>query len=125
MLVTGYVTVCAAADDPTPPAPGAAVRSQPNESALTTVRPQRGRSVDTERDPGRGPQPTDPVFLDRATTETEHFRAGLSGWITPSAPFDHREDPGGAAIGLTITWPPPRHDLTTSGPNAWHGAASR
>src|SRR5262245_32091722 len=86
-LVAGYVTVCVAADEPAQTTPGAAVRSQPGESALTTVRPQRGRSVDQERDPGRGPQATEPVFLDLATTENEHVRAGLSGWITPSAPF--------------------------------------
>ena len=93
--------------------------------AVTSVAPQRGRSLDEERDPGGGPRPHEPVFLDLATTTTEHVRAGLSSWIAPSAPFDHREDPGGVAIGLTITWPPPRHDVAPSGPSPWSGSAAR
>ena len=40
-------------------------------------------------------------------TTTEQTRFGLSSWIAPGAPFDHRENPGGVAIGFTIAWPPP------------------
>jgi hypothetical protein len=93
--------------------------------AVTTVAPPRGQGLDAERDPGAGPRPHEPVFFDPMTTTTEHVRAGLSSWITPSAPFDHREDPGGVAIGLTITWPAPRRDVAPSGPNAWRGSATR
>ena len=94
-------------------------------SDVKAIGPERGRSTEEERDPGRGPSPHDPVFFGPATTTTEHVQAGLSSWITPNAPFDHREDPGGVAVGLTITWPAPRRDVAPSGPNSWHGSAAR
>jgi hypothetical protein len=108
-------------------APGSSDQSaaQTTGGAVTTVAPLRGRSLDQERDPGGGPRPTEPVFLEPATVATEHFRAGLSSWITPGAPFDHREDPGGVAVGLTITWPVPHRGAEPAGPNAWHGTAAR
>lgn len=124
LLVTGGVTARTAAGDPAS-APSGGGTTPPANSAMTTVAPQRGRAIDAERDPGGGPRPHEPVFLDLATTTTEHVRVGLSGWITPSAPFDHHEDPGGVAVGLTITWPPSRHDVTPSGPSAWSGSAAR
>ena len=125
-LVAGGVMVRVAAGDPASAPPGAAtVRSPAADGAMTTVAPQRGRAVDAERDPGGGPRSHEPVFIEPMTMTTEHVRAGLSGWIAPSAPFDHREDPGGAAIGLTITWPPPRHDVAPSGPSPWSGSAAR
>ena len=116
----------AAAADPAA-APPAAMAAPPLAAgnAVTTVAPPRGQSLDAERDPGGGPRPHEPVFLEPLTTTTEHVRAGLSSWITPSAPFDHREDPGGAAIGLTITWPAPHHDVAPAGPNPWRGSATR
>jgi hypothetical protein len=128
LLAAGCLTVRVAAGQPAAAAPGAATARSPSaDSAVTTVSPERGRAVDAERDPGGGPRPTEPVFLEPMTTTTEHFRAGLSSWITPSAPFDNRQDPGGAAIGFTITWPPPRHDNTAppAGPSAWSGSAAR
>jgi hypothetical protein len=121
----GLVTTRVARAEPAAP-PGAEVSRPPAaDSAVTTVAPPRGRSLDQERDPGGGPRPHEPLFLEPLTTTTEHVRAGLSSWITPSAPFDHREDPGGVAVGLTITWPTPRRDVAPSGPNPWHGSAAR
>jgi hypothetical protein len=125
-LIGGGFATPAAAADPTAPAPEAAApRPLASGSGVTTVAPQRGRSLDEERDAGGGPRPHEPVFLEPMTTTTEHVRAGLSSWITPSAPFDHREDPGGVAVGLTITWPAPRRDIAPSGPNPWRGSAAR
>jgi hypothetical protein len=112
----------AAAADPVAATPDSAATPG---GAVTTVAPPRGRSLDAERDPGAGPRPHEPVFFDPMATTTEHVRAGLSSWITPNAPFDHREDPGGVAIGLTITWPAPRRDVAPSGPNPWRGSAAR
>ena len=112
----------AAAADPVATAPDAA--ASPG-SAVTTVSPPRGRSLDAERDPGVGPKPHEPVFFEPMTVTTEHVRAGLSSWITPSAPFDHREDPGGVAAGLTITWPAPSRDVAPSGPTPWRGSVTR
>ena len=80
-------------------APGAA------RSDLQSVAPQPGRTIEEERDPGRGPRPHEPVFIEPAATTTEHTRLGLSAWIAPGAPFERRENPGGVAIGFTIAWP--------------------
>lgn len=110
-----------ASGSPDPSVTGA----QTTGGAVTTVAPQRGRSLDQERDPGGGPRPTEPVFIEPLTGTTEHVRAGLSSWITPGAPFDHREDPGGVAVGLTITWPASHRGAEPAGPNAWHGTAAR
>jgi hypothetical protein len=100
-------------------------RSATAGSGLETVAPPRGGSLEQERDPGRGPRPHEPVFLEPAATTTEHARLGLSTWITPGAPFDHRENPGGVAIGFTIAWPAPRRDVPSSGPSPWQGSAGR
>ena len=122
----GFLTARGDAADPTGAMPNAPVSGPlATGSAVTTVAPPRGGSLDAERDPGGGPRPHEPVFLEPMTTTTEHFRAGLSSWITPSAPFDHREDPGGLAIGLTITWPAPHRDVAPAGPNPWRGSATR
>src|SRR5262245_965525 len=113
-LVTGgFVTAAVAEGEPAITIPGGNAGS-----GVKAVGPERGRSTEEERDPGRGPSSNDPVFLGPTTT-TEHVQAGLSSWITPGRPFDHREDPGGIAVGLTITWPAPRRDVAPSGPNAW------
>ena len=46
-------------------------------------------------------------FVPPAATTTEHTRLGLSAWITPGAPFERHENPGGVAVGFTVAWPPP------------------
>jgi hypothetical protein len=98
-------------------------------SDLQTVAPPRGGPLDLERDPGLGPRPHEPVFLDPAAITTEHAKLGLSTWITPGAPAEHRENPGGLAIGFTIAWPAPRREVPTAGPpagpSAWRGSAER
>lgn len=92
---------------------------------LQTVSPPRGGSLDQERTPGVGPRIHEPVFLEPATTTTEHTRFGASAWIAPGAPFDHRENPGGVAIGFTIAWPPPAGGVPSAGPSPWRGSAAR
>jgi hypothetical protein len=115
----------ATGSDPSPsPGGDAAARAAPTGSDLQSVAPPRGRSVEEERDPGRGPRSHEPVFLGPTTT-TEHAKVGLSTWITPGAPAEHRENPGGIAIGLTITWPAPPRALPSAGPSAWRGSAGR
>ena len=94
-------------------------------SDLESVAPPRGLPVEQERDPGRGPTPHEPVFLEPAATTTEHVRLGLSAWIAPGAPFDHRENPGGPAVGVTIAWPTPARTMPSSGPSPWRGSAAR
>jgi hypothetical protein len=110
-----------------PTAAGDASRARPGTagSDLETVAPLRGLPVEQERDPGRGPTAHEPVFLEPAATTTEHVRLGLSAWIAPGAPFDHRESPGGPAVGFTITWPPPVQHAPTAGPSPWRGSAAR
>jgi hypothetical protein len=103
---------------------GAGAPAAAASSDLQSVAPPRGRSVEEERDPGRGPRSHEPVFLGPTTT-TEHAKVGLSTWITPGAPAEHRENPGGIAIGLTITWPAPPRALPSAGPSAWRGSAGR
>jgi hypothetical protein len=126
LLVLGGLFVRGAGADPSEATgTGADTRSASGQSDLQTVAPQRGRSVDEERDPGRGPRPHEPVFLEPAATTTERARLGLSSWITPGAPFDHRENPGGVAIGFSISWPAPARELPSSGPSAWRGSAAR
>jgi hypothetical protein len=92
---------------------------------LRTVAPPRGGALEQERDPGMGPRAHEPVFFGPASTTTEHTRFGLSSWIAPGAPFDHREDPGGVAAGFTISWGAPKPDVPSSGPNPWRGSAAR
>ena len=100
-------------------------RAETSRGDLRAVAPQRGRALEEERDPGRGPTAHEPVFLEPAATTTEHARLGLSTWITPSAPSEHRENPGGIAIGFTIAWPAPSRYVPSSGPSPWRGSAGR
>jgi hypothetical protein len=102
---------------------GSGARSGSND--LRAVAPPRGLPSELERDPGRGLAPHEPVFLEPAATTTEHTRFGLSAWIAAGAPFDHRENPGGPALGFTIVWPPPAAEASTAGPNSWRGSAAR
>jgi hypothetical protein len=92
---------------------------------LQTTAPLRGGPLDEERVRGAGPRPHEPMFLGPAVVTTESAQLGLSSWVTPGAPLDHREDPGGVAIGLTIGWPGPRRDVPSTGPNPWRGSAAR
>ena len=87
-------------------------------SSLEAVSPPSGPSLDEERDVGRGPRPHEPVFLEPAATTTSRGRLGLSSWIAPGAPAEHRENPGGVAIGFTIAWPAPARGVpaSTGGP---------
>ena len=101
------------------------MRSATDGSSPQTVAPLRGRFLEEERNPGQGPRPHEPAFLEPAATTTKHARLGLSSWITPGAPFEHREDPGGVAIGFTIARPAPARDITVSGPSPWRGSAAR
>jgi hypothetical protein len=107
-----------------PPAPTGG-GSPATRGDLETVSPPRGLPVEQERDSGRGPTSHEPVFLEPAATTTEHVRFGLSAWIAPGPPFDHRENPGGPALGLTIAWPAPVHHVPSSGPSPWRGSAAR
>ena len=125
LLPGGPVARGASAQSAEPPGSAAGVRTFTGGGDLETIAPQRGRSLEEERDPGRGPRPHEPAFLEPAATTTEHARLGLSAWVTPGPPFDHREDPGGVAIGLTIGWPPPARHLPSSGPSPWRGSAER
>ena len=132
LVAGGLVTARGAGADPaTTGAMGATgggdtgARSATARNDLRSVAPQRGRAVEEERDPGRGPRPHEPVFLEPAAITTEHTRLGLSTWITPGAPSEHRENPGGIAIGFTIAWPAPRRDVPSSGPSPWRGSAGR
>lgn len=115
-LVTGGLLIARGA--------GAQAPGNGRGSDLQTVAPQRGRSIEDQRDPGRGPQPSEPVFLEPEVI-TEHTRFGLSAWIAPGAPSEQRENPGGVAIGFTLAWPPPSRDVPSSGPSAWRGSAAR
>jgi hypothetical protein len=94
-------------------------------SDLQNVAPPRGGALEQERDPGMGPRAHEPVFFGPASITTDHTRFGLSSWIAPGAPFDHREDPGGVAAGFTISWPAPKRDVPSSGPTPWRGSAGR
>jgi hypothetical protein len=125
MLVAGGIagTRGAGVADAQPVTPAGAVSAGRHD--LESVAPPRGLPLERERDPGKGPAPHEPVFLEPAATTTEHARLGLSAWIAPGAPFDHREDPGGLAVGFTIAWPPPGRDVPSSGPSAWRGSAAR
>jgi hypothetical protein len=132
LVVGGLATARGAGADPaTTGATGATgggdtgARSATARNDLRAVAPQRGRAVEEERDPGRGPSPHEPVFLEPAAITTEHTRLGLSTWITPGAPSEHRENPGGIAIGFTIAWPAPPRDVPSSGPSPWRGSAGR
>lgn len=100
-------------------------RPETARSDLRVVAPLRGRSLDEERDPGRGPRPHEPLFLEPATVATAHARLGLSAWITPGAPAEHRENPGGLALGLTIAWPAPPREVAPAGPGPWRGSVAR
>jgi hypothetical protein len=83
---------------------------------LQTVAPQRGRMLEEERDPGRGPRPHEPVFVGPAAITTGHARLGPSAWIAPGAPLERRENPGGVALGFTIAWPTPARAAGSSAP---------
>ena len=95
-------------------------------SDLETVAPPRGLPVERERDPGRGPTPHEPVFLEPAATTTEHARLGLSALDRArrrrSTTMRIR---AGSRVGFTITWPPPARDVPSSGPSPWRGSAAR
>ncbi len=128
LVLGGLIARGANVDPPAAGGADAGALSATGGSGLQTVAPPRGRFLEEERDPGQGPRLHEPVFLEPAATTTEHARFGLSTWITPGAPFDHREDPGGVAIGLTIAWPAPARparDVPSSGPTPWRGSAAR
>jgi len=115
LVVVGIYSSVGAA--PAAPAAGdAGSRSAAARNDLQTVAPQRGRISEEERDPGRGPSPHEPVFIEPAATTTEHTRLGLSAWIAPGAPFERRENPGGVALGFTIAWPTPARAARSSAP---------
>ena len=98
-------------------APGANVPSPAViQNELERVAPPSGPPLDQERDLGRGPRPHEPIFLEPAATTTKRARLGLSSWIAPGAPFDHRENPGGVAIGFTIARPTPAATSPATGP---------
>lgn len=119
-LLTGPV---ARAQPATTPAGSAAAPARATD--LQTTSPLRGGARDEERDRGGGPRPHEPVFLGPTVVTTEPAQFGLSSWIAPGAPLDHREDPGGVALGLTIGWPGPRREVPSAGPNPWRGSAAR
>src|SRR5262245_38759287 len=123
LLAGGLFTARGAGTEPAVPGDPDAPATQTRDD-LQTVAPPRGRQVDDGRDPGRGPRLPEPVFFEPAATTTEHVRLGLSSWTAPGAPFDHRENPGGAAIGFSIVGPSPGKDLPSSGPSAWRGSAA-
>ncbi len=137
LLCAAVFVARGAVADPATGAPDRAVAGSPAESTpsaapsprigsdLRTVAPPRGGALEQERDPGMGPRAHEPVFFGPASTTTEHTRFGLSSWIAPGAPFDHREDPGGVAAGFTISWPAPKPEVPSSGPNPWRGSAGR
>jgi hypothetical protein len=125
LAVGGSLTARAAGSEPTATPGPAASRSGTAAGDLQTVAPPRGGAREEERDPGRGPRPHEPVFLEPAVTTTERFRFGLSTWITPGAPSEHRENPGGIAIGLTIAWPALPGGGSPAGPSPWRGSAAR
>lgn len=126
-LVSGGLVTArgSGAESATTPGGDAGARSETARNDLRVVAPQRGRALEDERDPGRGPRPHEPVFLEPAATTTEHARLGLSTWITLGAPSEHRENPGGIAIGFTIAWPAPPGGVPSSGPSPWRGSAGR
>lgn len=97
----------------------------PSRSDLETAAPPRGLPVEQERDPGHGPTPHEPLFLEPAATTTERARLGLSAWIAAGAPFDRRENPGGPAVGFTIVWPPPAREVPAADPSPWRGSPAR
>src|SRR5215475_4581014 len=121
LLAGGVLAVGGARAQPPSPGDRAAPRATTGGD-LETLVPPRGRQVE---DPGRGPAPHEPVFLEPAATTTEHARLGLRSWTASGAPFDHRKNPGGAAMGFSIAWPAPWKDLPSSGPSAWRGSAAR
>jgi hypothetical protein len=103
----------------------AGARPTTARSGIQAVAPPRGGPLEEERDPGRGPRPHEPVFLEPAAITTERARLGLSTWITPGAPSEHRENPGGIAIGFTIAWPAPPGGTPPRSPSPWRGSAAR
>lgn len=126
LLAGGLFTARGAGAQPAGVAGGdAGARAGTTANDLQMAAPPRGGPLEEERDPGRGPRPHEPVFLEPAAITTEHTRFGLSTWIAPGAPFDHRENPGGVAIGLTIAWPAPARSVPSSGPSPWRGSAGR
>lgn len=129
MLVVGGILGLGAghgsAEPTTPAGSDAATGPAAGGRDLKAIAPPRGLPVEQERDPGRGPTRHEPVFLEPAATTTEHVRFGLSAWIAPGAPFDHRESPGGPAAGLTITWPPSGRGVPSSGSSPWRESAAR
>jgi len=127
VLVAGGLVAArgSGAESATPAGEEAGARSTTARSDLKAVAPQRGRALEEERDPGRGPRAHEPVFLEPAATTTAHTRLGLSTWITPGAPPEHRDNPGGIAFGFTIAWPAPSRNLPSSGPSPWRGSAGR
>jgi hypothetical protein len=126
-LVAGGLLGARAVVAQAPEGPGSDSSARPPAASpdLQTIAPPRGGSLEQERTPGVGPRIHEPIFLEPAATTTEHTRFGLSSWIAPGAPFDHRENPGGVAIGFTIAWPPPARDVPSSGPSPWRGSAAR
>jgi hypothetical protein len=126
ILLAGSLGLAGAADaQPTAPFGGQAGVRPATPSHLERVAPSRGLPVEQERDPGRGPAPHEPVFLASAATTTDDVRFALSAWIAPGPPFDHRENPGGPAVGLTVTWPGPTSGRPAAGPSPWRGSAAR
>jgi hypothetical protein len=131
MLVTvlvagGLLTARGAGAEPAATVGGyAGAHPAPGRRELQVVAPSRGGSLEEERGPGGGPRPHVPVFLEPAATTTERTRLGLSAWISPGAPSEHRENPGGIAIGFTIAWPAPSEGVPPPGPSPWRGSAAR
>lgn len=125
ILLVGGMGLARGDESAAPASAGTGARPAAGRNDLETVAPPRGLPVEQERNPGHGPTPHEPVFLERATTTTEHTRFGPSAWIAPGAPFDRRENPGGPAIGFTITWPTRARGAPTAGPGPWQGSAAR
>ncbi len=126
ILIAGGLLSARVAGAQAPEAPSRDGGARPPASTdLQAISPPRGGSLEQERDLGVGPRIHEPIFLEPAATTTEHTRFGLSSWIAPGAPFDHRENPGGVAIGFTIAWPPPARDVPSSGSSPWRGSAAR
>jgi hypothetical protein len=125
VLLAGGLVLAGAADaQPTAPGRGSAGPRPAAPSDLERVAPARGLPVEQERDPGRGPTPHEPVYIGPAATTQGHVRLGLSAWIAPGPPSDHRENPGGPAVGLTIMRPAPASE-SPAGAGPWRGSAAR
>jgi hypothetical protein len=124
LAVAGLLTVREASAQPAT-ASGRVTAPSSRVTDLQRTAPLRGGPLDEERDRGNGSRPHEPAFLGPPLVTTEQAQVGLSSWIAPGAPFDHREDPGGVAIGLTVGWPGPRRDLPSVGASPWRGSAAR